>query len=61
MPAVLSTSRKVLTTSTSMEEVMSVTGTTNMKSNEVYEVGLFSFFFLVPNMVLANMNTVEPR
>ena len=38
---------------------MSVTGTTNMKSNEVYEVGLFSFFFLVPNMVLANMNTVE--
>ena len=45
MPAVLSTSGKVLTTSTSMEEVMSVTGTTNMKSNEVYEVGLFSFFF----------------
>ena len=24
---------------------MSVTGTTNMKSNEVYEAGLFSFFF----------------
>ena len=45
MPAVLSTSGKVLTTSTSMEEVMSVTGTTNMKSNEVYEGGLFSFFF----------------
>ena len=34
---------------------------TGFHCNEVYEVGLFSFFFLVPNMVLANMNTVEPR
>ena len=44
MPAVLSTSGKNLTASTSVEEVMSVAGATKMKNKKYYRVKIKPHF-----------------
>jgi len=44
MPAVLATLGKVLTTSTSMEEVMSGTGITKIKNKNYYRVKIKPHF-----------------